>query len=266
MLVHSNLFISLAATGVALSTVLLVGVPLDPVALFIVFAATLFVYSFNRIADLEEDTRNIPGRAAFTRRYGKALLAIGGLLYLGAVGLAVLWGIPGAPFLLLPLAVAALYSVFGIKRVLLVKNLTVGLAWGIIPLGVGFYYDVLWTVEIWFLFAFFTTMLTVAAAVFDIKDIVGDRKEGIRTVPIVFSPRATRIGAAAVTIVVAVAVVGAVLAGLVPRGFLVLLGFLGYVLAYCPFATRDRGPLFYGFIIDGEHVFLTVLVILVELS
>jgi hypothetical protein len=65
-------------------------------------------------------------------------------------------------------------------------------------------------------------------------------------------------------VLVGIAVVGIVAVGVVSRRFLVLLGFLAYVAAYTPFATEDRGPLFYGFVIDGEHIFLTLLVIAME--
>lgn len=264
-LVHSNLFISIAATGVALSTTLLAGRSPEFPPLFIVFAATLFVYSLNRLTDIEEDVRNVPGRAAFTDRYGRLFFAGGALLYLGAVTGAFLLGLSGAPFLVLPIVVAALYSLLRVKQLLLVKNLIVGVSWGIIPLGVGVYYGIVRTPEILVSSGFFTVTLTVAAAVFDIKDIEGDRREGIRTVPIVFGPRMTRVGATVATIAVGAVVVGIVAAEIVPRTFLVFLAFLAYVAAYIPFATEDRGPLFYGFVIDGEHVFLAILVIAMEI-
>lgn len=261
LLVHGNVFISLAATSVAVTTILLVERTPDPVALFIVFAATMFVYSVNNVTDLAEDERNVPARAAFTRKYGRHFLALGVVLYLVAVGVAVVWGLPRAEFLLLPVVVTVLYSLFRVKRVLLVKNLLVGVAWGTIPLGVGVYYGVLRTVEIVFLAAFFTVMLTVAAAVFDVKDVSGDRTSGIRTVPVVFGVGTTRRLAAAVTCAATAGVVVAVSLGVVPGEFLVLLGFLAYVCAYVPFATPDRGPLYYGFLVDGEHVFLALLVL-----
>jgi 4-hydroxybenzoate polyprenyltransferase len=264
-LVHSNLFISIAATGVALSTTLLTGLSPEILPLGIVFVATLFVYSLNRLTDIEEDAQNVPGRAEFTERYGTSLFVLGAVLYVGAIAVAFYLDVPGAPFLVLPAVVAFLYSLFRVKQFLLVKNLIVGVSWGLIPLGVGVYYGTVRSPEILVSFGFFTVMLTVAAAVFDIKDIEGDRKEGVRTVPIVFGPKATRIGAATVTGIIGIVVVGLVAAEVVPRRFLVFLGFLAYVAAYIPFATEDRGPLFYGFVIDGEHVFFTALVVVMEL-
>jgi 4-hydroxybenzoate polyprenyltransferase len=264
LLVHSNLVIATAATSVAVTTMVLVDRPLDPLLLFIVFSATLFVYSVNLATDVEEDELNVPGRAAFTRSYGRVCVVVGVVLYALAVGVAVVRGLPRAEFLALPVAAAVLYSMARLKCVLLVKNFLVGVAWGTIPLGVGVYYGLLPSVEIFGLATVFAVMLTVAAAVFDIKDVDGDRAAGVRTVPIRFGARATRVAAAGVSVAVAVGVLVAVAGGILPPRFLVLHGFLGYVLAYIPFATPERGPLFYGLVVDGEHVFLAILVLLVD--
>ena len=263
-LVHSNVLISLAATSVAVSTLVLADLPFEPVPLFIVFAVTMFVYSLNRVTDLEEDERNMPGRAAFVRHYGKPLFALGIALYLGAIALAIVENVPYAPAMVLPLAVAGLYSLLRLKSVLLVKNLLVGVSWGAIPLGVGVYYDRLFTVDVLFMAGFVTVMLTIAAAVFDIKDIDGDREEGITTVPIVFGPRRTRQCAAAASALVAVVVTVLIVTGVLDVLYTVLLVFTAYVFGYSLAATRDRGPLFYGFVVDGEHIFLAVLLLAVE--
>ncbi|RQG98081.1 prenyltransferase [Natrarchaeobius chitinivorans] len=262
-LVHTNLFISIATVSVVVTTVLLADLPFDPLPAFIVFAATMFVYSINRITDMAEDERNVPRRAAFTRRYGRFWLAMGVALYVGAIVIAVAAGLPGAVYLLLPIAVAALYSL-GVKRLFLVKNCFVGIAWGVIPLGVGYYYGRLWTVEILFLAGYVTVMITIAAVIFDVKDIEGDRAEGISTVPNTLGSHRTRILSAIATVVVAVIVAGLVGWNVLATEFLVVLAMNGYVLGYIPFATPDRGPLFYGFVVDGEHVALALLVVALE--
>ncbi|WP_424016613.1 UbiA family prenyltransferase [Halorientalis pallida] len=263
VVVHSNVFIALAAASVAVTASRLCRYPLDPVPICIVFAATLFVYSWNRLTDLAEDERNVPGRAAFTRRYGRPLAAVGAALYLGAIGLAFVRGLPGAPFLWLPAAVVGLYSLGRLKRLFLVKNLLVGVSWGIVPLGVGVYVGRLQPTLVFFA-GYVTVMLTTAAVVFDIKDIPGDRREGISTVPVRYGPATTRRVAQLVNLAAAAAVVALVWTSLLPHRFLLLLAFNAYVGAYVPLATRDRGPLFYGFVIDGEHVFLAALVLALD--
>ncbi|MDQ2051538.1 UbiA family prenyltransferase [Natronolimnohabitans sp. A-GB9] len=264
LLVHSNLFISLSTMSVVVTTVVLAGLPLEALPLFIVFAATLFVYTVNRFTDLEEDEANVPERASFTRRYGPLLLAIGVGLYVLAIAVAIALGLPGAVYLLLPLVVAVLYSVGGIKQIFLVKNLFVGLAWGAIPLGVGYYYGQLWTLEILSITGYVIAMITIAAVIFDIKDIEGDRAEGIATVPNRLGTEATRRYCQFANVLVAVAVVGLVATTPLSSAFLVLLAMNGYVAAYIPFATPERGPLYYGFVVDGEHVFLAAVVLTLE--
>lgn len=266
LLVRSNVLISTAATSVALSTMILAELPVDPLPLFIVFSVTLFVYSFNRIADISEDRQNVPERATFIERYGIALLASGTVLYLVATAIAILEGIRGAPAMVVPLVVALLYSIFGLKRILLVKNLLVGLSWGLVVLGVGVYYDVLLTVDILFLFGFVTAVLTTAAIVFDIKDIEGDRAEGISTIPVRFGPRRTRQIAVASSALLGMVVVGSVLGGVLPARYLVLIPFLGYIVGYSLVARTDRTALFYGFVIDGEHIFLAVLLAVLKIA
>lgn len=264
-LVHSNLLISLSATGVAVSTMLLADLPLDLLPLGTVFAVTLFVYSFNRLADRSEDMQNLSDRTAFVGRYGRVLLAAGVILYLAASGIALARGVPGTPALAIPAAVAVLYSVVGVKRILLVKNLLVGLSWGLIPLGVGVYHDVLWTVDILFMALFTTAVLTIAAAVFDIKDIEGDRAEGIRTIPIVLGVDRTRYLAAAASATVGLVVAGLLLAGVLSARYTVLFGLVGYVAGYSMLARQDRTSLFYGFVIDVEQTLLALLLLAIEL-
>ena len=263
-LVHSNLFISLSAASVVVTTIGLADLPADPRPFVIVFAVTMFVYTVNRFTDLEEDEVNVPQRAAFVRRYGKHWLAFGALCYLAAIALAIAFDVPGVGFMILPLLAAILYSTVGIKRVFLVKNLFVGAAWALIPLGVGYYFGQPWRFEIIVLTAYVGAMITIAAVIFDIKDVTGDRAAGIRTVPNTFGPRVTRIVSQVANVLVGAIVFGLVLAGNLSQEFLVLLAFNAYVGAYVPFATPDRGPLYYGFVVDGEHLFLAVLVVTFE--
>jgi len=263
-LVHSNLVISTSATGIAVSTMVLVGLPIRPVPLFIVFAVTMFVYSFNRIADFAEDKQNVPDRAAFVSRYGKALLAIGILLYLVAGAFVAVQGVPGAPALALPLVIALLYSNLGLKRILLVKNLLVGIAWGLIPTGVGVYYGVFPDFEIVFFAGFTTAILTTAAVVFDIKDIEGDTAEGITTVPILVGPAWTRRLAAGAATLLGMLVAVLVLTDVLGAPSIALVGYTAYVAGYSLVATREKGPLFYGFVIDSEQTWLALVLLASE--
>ena len=256
VLVHSTVVVAVAATAVAATTTLLIGWPVEALPLVVVFAVTVLVYGVNRLTDRREDRQNVPGRAAFVDQFGWLVAAIGAIGYLAVTAVAIVQGIPGAPLLLVVPLVPVVYSRANLKRYFLVKNLSVGVAWGLLPVGVGIYYGSVLTVEIGALVTFWTVMITVAAVVFDIKDVEGDKIEGIDTVPIRVGPATTRVLAATATALVAAGVAVAVLVGPLEEQFLLLIVLTGYVGAYVPFATTDRGPLLYGLVIDGEHIVL----------
>ncbi|MDH5020181.1 UbiA family prenyltransferase [Halobacterium rubrum] len=262
--VHSNLLVSLAATGAATTTSVLVDAPLDPLALFVVFAATLFVYGADRVTDADADAANLPARASFARRHGRRLLAAGVVLYAAAVALAATRDVPHVEFVALPVVAVAVYSGLRAKRVFLVKNLLVGAAWAAVPLGVGAYAHQLGDPHVWLLAGWTGAVITVAAVVFDVKDVDGDAAAGIRTVPVVYDPATARRAAAAANVVLAAAVAVLVAASVLPARFLVLLALHAYVAAYVPFATPDRSALFYGLVVDGEHVALAVLAVALD--
>lgn len=263
-LVHSNVFISFATTSIALSTILLTGLPIEYIPLFIVFAATLFVYNLNRFTDRVEDARNNPERAEFFSAYGRYWLLIGVVVYVASIGIGIWLSLPMVEFLLLPLVVGFVYSVFRAKELLLIKNLLVGVSWGIIPLGVGAYYGALCRVEIVFFAGYIASMIFIAAVIFDIKDITGDKKAGVRTIPILIGPARTRQLALVSTFLVAGIVLLLVAFSVIPLHNLVVLAVNGYVASYIPFAKESHGPLFYGFIVDGEHIFLGILVLIYQ--
>lgn len=264
--VHGSLVVSLAATSVAVTATVLAGFRIEATPLGVVFAATLFVYSLNRVTDLAEDERSVPSRAAFTRRYGRLSLGLGVLCYGFAVGLAIARDAPLAGFLAVPPIVALAYSTprLGLKQVFLAKNLVVGLAWGAIPLGVGVYFGDPWRFEVLALSTHVAATITVAAVIFDVKDVEGDLAAGIRTVPNVYGLRPTRLATQAANVAVACAVVGLVAVGVLPASFLALLALHLYVGCYVAAADPDRTPLFYGFVVDGEHVFLAVVVLTLD--
>ncbi len=263
-LVHSNVFISLSTTSIALSSILLTGLSIDYIPLFIVFAATLFVYNLNRFTDRVEDARNNPERAEFFSAYGRYWLLIGVIGYVVAMAIGIWLSLPMVEYLFLPLFVGLIYSVFRAKELLLIKNLLVGISWGIIPLGVGAYYGILWHVEIVFLAGYIASMILIAAVIFDIKDITGDKNAGIRTIPILIGPARTRRLSLISTFIVAGIVILLVAFQVIPVKYLVVLAVNGYVAAYIPFAKESLGPLFYGFVVDGEHIFLGILVIILH--
>ncbi len=251
-LVHSNLLIAFAATGVAVTTIAVAELPFEALPVLFVLGATWFAYTVNRFTDRKEDQRNLPERTAFIDRYGYSLFAITAIVYVCLLGIVAWWEPRMLPVAILPALAIGLYATGMMARFFLIKNGFVGAVWAAIPLGLASYYHVLRTPEILLIASFIFVLISVAAALFDIKDIAGDRAVGCRTLPILVGPRRTRQLALGV-IIMLVPVIGMATI-MVSFRFVVFGLYVVYFLLAIPFASPDRGPLYYGLVIDGEHV------------
>ena len=263
-LVHANLVIATAATGVAITTITVASLPFEGLPLAFVFVATWFAYTANRFTDRAEDRRNLPGRTRFIDRYGRLLLSAGALAYLlllVVVARLEPWMLPIA---VVPIVAIGIYATGAAGRYFFVKNGFVGATWAAIPLGLGIYYGRHSDPAVLVAALFMFVLLSTAAAIFDIKDRAGDRSTGTRTAPVLYGPRRTRQAAIAM-LVLLIPSVG--LAVLFVRTEFVLFGiYIAYLLIAIPFATADRGPLYYGLIIDSEHIVVGALAALLRIG
>jgi 4-hydroxybenzoate polyprenyltransferase len=251
VLVTSNLATAINPVCASLITLYLT----DHTPLFIllltVFSGTLLIYTINRYTDRKEDIVNNPRRFRFLDRYGKATLIIAAGLYL--ISLIFLLQLKLASFLiaLLPIFIAILYSVLRLKRVFLLKNISVALGL------VCAVFIVLVT------FGDFTIFSLLLAAVFFltflvntiIKDIEGDVRYNISTLPGKYGLRKTKIICYFLLLVSALLIPGLVL--FTPRSYL-LFPYALYIGVYITFADDpDNLPSwYYGIFVDGENLFL----------
>lgn len=253
-MVHANVVITLAAVGVALTSCALLGITPTPVLVGFPAGGIFTAYTLNRLWDRTEDATNLPDRTAFVDAYGRLLLLVAGVGYLLATGLLLAVRPLLAPFVALSPIAAWWYSVGPLKHWLLAKNVCVGLGWGCIPLGIGAVAGQPLAPETLATAVLIAWMLLIAAILFDIKDVPGDRLAGVRTLPTVAGVARTRQIAAAGLAAAVPVVLAATL--LLDDRFALLFAYVGYLGACIPFARPDRGVLFYGLVIDGEHVLI----------
>ena len=263
-LVYSNIWISLEAVSVAVVTMVLVGTPIKILPAFVSFAIFFLIYNVDRFTDADEDAEDMPRRTDFVRKYGG--ICVGASIVLYAAALLGSFGANPITFLftVIPVGLGAVYSPLNLKDILFVKNAVVGIAWGTVPLLVGAYFGALFEFEVLFLWLFFTLSFFRSAMIFDIKDIEGDLREGVKTIPNTFGIDTTKRIAYLVDVTSVAIEILLVVSGYLSPLFLVLLPFHLYIVAYVWSLDRESGEMFYSVIIDGECIFLGVLVVLIR--
>lgn len=240
----------------------------EPIMLtcMIVFLIAFSVYSLDKIADLDKDIINMPSRSSFIS--GRKKLVI--LSSLGAYALALLLAIfstPAAvPIILVPLIANAFYGtrllsgVPRLKDIPVMKNVVVASTWALITALI----PALTTgppgaLAIAMVFYFMFVKTFIDTVLYDMRDVKGDRLNGVRTIPVMLGERKT-------TALLLIA--NSTLLSLLPftckdvRLFttvLVVYGF-GYIIYF----MGKIDPLVLDFLVEGEWMLATFLLILIS--
>lgn len=254
-LLYSNLILACGAAIVSYTTAFVLGVPIVWEVLFIPFAGSFFIYTLNRYTDKNEDGINVPNRVEFFTRHGKWLLAISLAAYFVSIAIALSKGFLVFVFSILPLCIGLVYSFLGLKKILVAKNLSVGFAWGFSVLLVGALYNN-FALETQILFVFFATEFFVNTVIFDMKDIQGDRRNKIITLPVKLGIKNTQYICYIFNSAALALIITSVVLGLLPGHSLILCIQSIYIFIYTYLSSEKCGRLFWGLFVDGEFIFL----------
>ncbi len=194
----SSVFI--ATTGFLLPyfSFLLYGIKVNFNLLLASFLCIYAIYSLNKLSDLKEDAINMPERVGFIVKYKNYVLVSIIISVLASLFLSFVEN-PYAIFIMLfPFLMGILYSIkifnFRLKDVIGIKNITVALSWAVIgtflPITVPFKINLILTSLI---FYFFFLRVFIGSIASDVRDIDGDKKSGIKTIPVAFGLHKTRI-------------------------------------------------------------------------
>jgi 4-hydroxybenzoate polyprenyltransferase len=254
MLVTSNIFAAFYTMSVCLITLFLTGHPFLVTLPFAAFSATLLIYTMNRFTDRKEDIVNNPRRFHYLDSYGKATLTIAAGLYLFSLFLLFQSKLSTFLVALLPLFIAILYSIFRLKRVFLLKNISVSLGILCAVFIVLVHFDDV-TVYSLVLALFFLLGFLINTIVYDIKDIEGDLKYNINTLPVQYGLEKTKI--VCYMLLFASVLLVPVLISFNPTSYL-LLFYSCYIGLYITFADNPDKlpPWYYGIFVDGEYLLL----------
>lgn len=170
----------------------------DVLSCFIVFLISYSVYSLDKIADLDKDVLNMPQRRSFI--YGRRRLVLS--TSLAAYFLAALMTLqrtPAAlPIVMIPIIANAFYGmkllpgVPRLKDIPIMKNGVVAVTWAMITtlmpaLSGGYMGAVNIAVVSYFMFV----KTFVDTVLYDMRDVEGDRLNGVRTIPVILGRRRT---------------------------------------------------------------------------
>ena len=156
------------------------------------------IYSLNKLTDREEDSVNSPERTSYIQRNGKLIL----VLSIASCSIAILLGFSvkplTIPIFLFPLLVGIIYSIQihpkipRLKDITGIKSVMVATSWAVLTTFLPAIYLQNIIIIIPLIFYFFFTKIFVNTVIFDVRDIEGDQKNNIRTIPVAIGRTKTK--------------------------------------------------------------------------
>lgn len=269
-LAHANLLLAFSTAGAVYVAGLVLNLPENPAPAAILFLVTFAIYNFNRHTDRREDEINHPGRVAFIKKYGKILVILSVFAYLLAIWLS-LYGGSGAQLLVMvPLVTLVLYSLRWfpkngdtserLKEIFVIKNVVVSAAWGgtvtFLPV---LYFEAPISAASLYVFVFFFLRFFINTVVFDLRDIAGDSKENINTIPVVLGYTRTRNVLQLLNAFIGLFFVLAVFFGIMPLIAVLLVFSTIYSFIYLTYLKSKENVHFVcDVVVDGEYFVLAV--------
>lgn len=193
----SSIFIALIGFLLPYFTFQLYNINIDLNLLLSSFLLTFTVYSLDKLSNIKEDSISLPERAGFISRHRKIFIYATVASYVIALSLTFLKSILALFVILFPLCMGLIYSIkisnVRLKDIPVLKNISIAASWAVVgtflPLAVSSKHFPPIVLIFYFVFikCFINTVL------FDVRDIVGDSVNGVRTIPVIFGLKKTKI-------------------------------------------------------------------------
>jgi len=188
--IYGGYLTSLGCPAFVLSVALMLNTAVDWPVLLIAYLTPLIVYSYNYYAELEKDALTNPERVAHLSKKIKLYPYI--LVFYGAV-LALLL-IRYANYMMMLFVLILLFC--GIFYTILLKEITkqipgfkgvyIASVWALAgAFFFNFHYSLNWDVFTILIFVFIFSRGIINVTFFDIKDMDGDREQGLKTIPVI---------------------------------------------------------------------------------
>lgn len=275
ILAYINFPIAIAAASILYIASTLERMPLSPNMYLIVFLVYFSVYLINKKTDEKEDAVNRARTFEFHKKYIKILLGVAILSYGCALLLAISYNILVFLLSLLPLLILMFYSgpilpkIFHtrrLKEIFLLK--TSGIFIWIPTLT---FMPLAYTGSNEFGIALLVSivpfvMLFIGSTVFDMRDLEGDKKNNIITIPVRLGITRTRYLLLGVTLLLGIYIFLLTYAGYFPKAaYMMLANIANEIIYILSFSDRVKSnPLYYMYI-DSEYL-ITALLLMAGIS
>jgi 4-hydroxybenzoate polyprenyltransferase len=203
LLVMSDIYASAIAAGIAIITDAVLRIPLEVLPIAAVFFTALAVYSLNRQDDNDIDAVNIPERTKFVERRGWIVLAFSTAGFFSILTYTLLFNLQVSLIMAVVYVLGLFYSfpllrplegVLGFSRMkepLVVKNTFASSMYGAFVLIPVYFAHAQISVLVALLCVFVFLRFFIVSTIFDMRDIEGDSKKNIRTIPVTYGKEKT---------------------------------------------------------------------------
>jgi len=191
--IYGSHFISLAGSSISVIGAFLLGIELTwpvPVIFYLLLQIGFF---YNRYKDFNKDFLTNPERTQHIKRYIKYLPVI---IFLYSVVFTLILAYYGnLPSIILGLAMlflALLYSEIAkeiTKKIFLFKELYFAACWGLLILLLALFYSNPISIAVILLIIFVCLRIFLSTSLFDIKDIISDKNEKLKTLPVLIGEK-----------------------------------------------------------------------------
>lgn len=273
-LTRSGIFLSIGASLTTYMSTLILNLKFDLGLFLMSFLITFSIYNFNRKTDEKEDFISYPERFSFVVKYSKFLIIGAFISCISAILIAFTKSIETVIVLIIPLVIATLYGVSWVpktlnkkikfrrfKEVPILKDMLVALGWFAIPFLPAYYWFSTITIVTWLIALFIFIRIYIGATIFDIRDVIGDKLTGIKTLPVLIGEKKTLFLLAILNTLSLFSFFYITMQGLLPSFMNVInigVSLYGYLFLYL--ATLKINKKFLcDVVVDGEYILLGLL-------
>lgn len=226
----------------------------------VVYLSILAINFLNRYEDIDQDMTSNPERSKSVNKYLKFTPYIMVILTVVPVGITTYYApISAIIFMLFLFGLGILYSVLlkdVTKRALGFKDIMTALPYALLVIFMSLYYNTPITAATILITVFYFIRMFINTTFFDIKDIKADKKEGLRTFPVVFGKDKTKLFLILLNLISIIPIIIGVYLNVLPVYSIALLATVIYAFLYL-----NKRKLFtnqttlYNVVVDGEFIF-----------